>query len=235
MPRARMQPEVKARLLDTAREDPGPSPRGAGRELVVEQVRRWIFEGRLRDGDALSQEDLADILGVSRIPVRDGLIALESAGWVVIEPGVGARAVGLDAAAVRDSLELFGDIWALLIRRAVEQKGDPSELVAAAARVKNAQSSAEMAQSNDAFVRALRALAAAPRLDAAFRNAARIVPGDFFAVVPDAIEVQRRHVPRIGAAVARGDVEKGAGLALAQHRSHARSIIRLLGDRGVLL
>jgi len=234
MPRARMQPEVKARLVDGGRAASPAPRRGNGRTLVVEQVRQWIFDGQLRDGDAISQEDLAEILGVSRIPVRDGLIALESSGWVVIEPGVGARAVGLDATAVRDSFDLFGKIWALLIRRAVEQRADTGELLAAGARVKAAEAPGDMAEANDAFITVLRVLAAAPKLDAAFRNAARIVPGDFFEVVPDAVEVQRRHVPRIGVAVARGDVDKGAAIAIAQHRTHARSIVRLLDERGVL-
>jgi DNA-binding GntR family transcriptional regulator len=228
-----MSPDVKSRLLDDVR--PAWAAEGRdGRAVVVEMVRRWIFDGRLRDGDALSQEELADVLGLSRIPVRDGLIALSSAGWVVMEPGRGARAVGLDAAAVRDSFELFASVWRLLIRRAVERRGDTGAVVAAGDRVKVAESPVAMAAANEAFVDALRALAADPRLDAAFANAARIVPGDFFAEVPDAVAVQRRHIPRIARAVQRGDAERGAVLAAAQHRAHARNIVRLLERRGVL-
>src|SRR5262245_27042168 len=123
MPRARMDPDVKARLVGANQPATTKPDRGTARDAVVDRVRGWIFEGHLRDGDATSQDDLADILGVSRIPVRDGLIALASAGWVEMDPGRGARAIGLDAAAVRDSFELFASIWSLLIRRAVE-RGD---------------------------------------------------------------------------------------------------------------
>lgn len=234
MPRPRMDPEVKARLVMSSTEDDHREGRPAGQAHVVEQVRRWIFAGQLRDGDVISQEDLADVLGVSRIPVRDGLIALASSGWVLMDPGVGARAVGLDRAAVHDSLELFGHIWTLLIRRAVERGGAWDHLRAAGDAVKVATNGDEMGEANAAFVRELRELARSPRLDAAFDNAARIVPGDFFIVVPNAIAVQRKHVPAMARGIARGDAEGACALAMSQHRSHARNIVALLTDHGVL-
>ena len=113
-----MDPEVKARLLANGEITGSEAVRLVGQAFVIEQIRRWIFDGSLRDGDAISQEDLAEVLGISRIPVRDGLITLAGSGWVVMDPGLGARAVGLDEAAVYDSLELLGRIWTLFIRRA---------------------------------------------------------------------------------------------------------------------
>ena len=47
---------------------------------VAEYVRGLIFEGRLRAGDRVLQAEIAQALGVSRIPVREGLVALESEG-----------------------------------------------------------------------------------------------------------------------------------------------------------
>lgn len=228
-----MSPEVKASLLGRNGAVVSSSGR-SGRAYVVDMVRTWIFDGKLRDGDVLSQEDLAEVLGISRIPVRDGLIALESAGWVVIDPGVGARAVGLDSAAVSDSYELFGRIWELLIWRVVELNADCGEISDAAKAVGSAMDPARMTEANDRFVMALRRAANAPRLDAAFRNTGRIVPGDFFLTVPHAMKVQRQHVPGIASALRAGDAEAAAGLAMAQHASHARNIIVLLRSRGVL-
>ena len=234
MPRARMSVEVKERLAAHVARRADPADAVAGQHLVVENVRRWIFEGVLRDGDVLSQHELAEVLGLSRIPVRDGLIALASSGWVTMEPGVGSRAVGLGAADVRDSLELFGEIWALVIRRVVERAVDPAPLRVAANGVKASTTAAQMTKANESFVDALLGLAAAPRLTSAFHNASRIVPGRFFAVVPNAVEVQRRTVPRIASAIARADAAKGAEHAMAQHRAHARNLIALLASRGVL-
>ena len=193
MPRARMDPDVKARLLAVTTVE---ADRRSGRHLVVERVRRWIFEGHLRDGDVISQEDLAEILGTSRIPIRDGLISLEHGGWVIIEPGIGARAVDLDAAAVRDSFDLLGHIWCLLIRRVVERKAETKAILTAAERVARTRTAIQMTAANQQFVTALRSAAHAPRLDAAFQNAGRIVPGDFFATVPHAMSVHAWTSPR---------------------------------------
>lgn len=229
-----MSPEVKARLAGALDHKKDLVIRGDGRDRVVEQIRRWIFDGSLRDGDVISQADVAELLGLSRIPVRDGLIALASSGWVIIDAGVGARAVGLDAASVRDNFELFGSIWSLLVRRAVE-RGDPTlDLDLASQLVKEARSPEEMVLANVRFVHSLRLLAAAPRLDAAFRNASRIVPGDFFSVVPNAVETQQTYVPKIGFAISRGNVERGSKMAVALHQVHARSVGQLLADRGLL-
>lgn len=227
-----MLPAVKAALAATVAAERDGDTSASSR--AADQLRRWIFDGVLRDGDVISQDDLAGLLGVSRIPVRDAMIELAGAGWVVLEPGIGARAVGLDAAAVRDNFELFGTIWSLLARRSVERAVDTGELVAAASQVRVARTPAEMTTVNSSFLVALRAAAASPRLDAAFRNAARIVPGDFFAVVPGAMDVQRRHVPRIAAAIRHADVARAAQHAMTLHRAHARSINRLLAGRGVL-
>jgi DNA-binding GntR family transcriptional regulator len=51
-------------------------------ELVFEELRKAIFEGRLEPGERLRQEELARMLGVSRTPVREALQRLENEGLV---------------------------------------------------------------------------------------------------------------------------------------------------------
>jgi DNA-binding GntR family transcriptional regulator len=235
MPRARMDPAIKARLLKRRSRGPHGDEHLSGRELVVERVSQWIFEGRLHGGDVLSQEDLAEILAMSRIPVRDGLIALESAGWVAIEPGVGAKAIGLDAASIEDSFEVFSTIWALLIRRSVLSCTDTDLLLAVSDRVQAAKTPSKMATESFEFVRVLSEMAGAPRLEAAFRNAGRIVPGDIFSVIPGAVEVQQSHLPGIGHATASHDVKRALALAASLCETHAENVIRFLADRGVIM
>jgi DNA-binding GntR family transcriptional regulator len=229
-----MQPEVKARLLQSLTRDDSRVCELTGGDLVVEKIREWIFEGLLRDGDTLSQEDLAEVLGLSRIPVRDGLIALEAMGWVRMVPGVGASAVGLDAAVIEDCFELFVTLWTLMINRAVQKRGNVEPLLTAARSVQQSETPGEVAAANDEFVTALCEAAGSPRLEAAFHSAGRIVPGDFFPTVPGAVDIQRKSVPGIGRAVARGDDSSATALAITQCRAHAKNLIRLLSQRGVL-
>src|SRR5438552_1306263 len=72
-------------------------------EQAAAYTRRLIFEGELRPGDRVPQHDVAEALALSRIPVREALIALEREGWVTIELNRGAFINALDADAVRDT------------------------------------------------------------------------------------------------------------------------------------
>src|SRR3954451_3726879 len=96
-------------------------------DLVAIHVRSLIFNGELRQGDRVPQDDIAEELGVSRIPVREAIIALDREGWVTIEPHRGAFVHGLDAAAVNDHYELIGLMWGLAARRVIE-RGNPAEV-----------------------------------------------------------------------------------------------------------
>ncbi|MDQ2095571.1 GntR family transcriptional regulator [Rhodalgimonas zhirmunskyi] len=55
-------------------------------EVTAEQIRCAIVSGELPLGSKLSEQRLADALGVSRSPVRDALAALQSEGLVRISP-----------------------------------------------------------------------------------------------------------------------------------------------------
>lgn len=55
-------------------------------EVTAEKIRDAIVSGELSLGSKLSEQKLADSLGVSRSPVRDALAALQSEGLVTISP-----------------------------------------------------------------------------------------------------------------------------------------------------
>src|SRR5258708_12520867 len=55
-------------------------------EVVTTALRDAILSGELRPGERLLQEQLADQLRVSRIPLRDALRRLEAEGLVRIGP-----------------------------------------------------------------------------------------------------------------------------------------------------
>lgn len=55
-------------------------------DTIVEQVARLIISNRLKPGDQLREGFLAEQLGVSRVPVREGLGKLERMGLIEKEP-----------------------------------------------------------------------------------------------------------------------------------------------------
>src|SRR5204862_5993193 len=90
-------------------------------DLVAVHVRSLIFNGELRQGDRVRQDEIARRLGVSRIPVREAIIALDRAGWLTITPHRGAFVHGLDEDSLRDHYELLGLVYGLAARRAVDR------------------------------------------------------------------------------------------------------------------
>ena len=95
--------------------------RSSGTDAAL-YIRRLIFEGELRPGERVPQDELAQDLGISRIPIREALIALESGGWVTIELHRGAFVTALDEQAVRDHYELYGLVYGFAAKRALARK-----------------------------------------------------------------------------------------------------------------
>jgi DNA-binding GntR family transcriptional regulator len=58
---------------------------------VARSLRLAIQTGQLEPGQRLVEEDIASQLGVSRVPVREAIRALEADGLLVTEHGRGAR------------------------------------------------------------------------------------------------------------------------------------------------
>ncbi|MEV0032817.1 GntR family transcriptional regulator [Nocardia sp. NPDC050793] len=73
--------------------DPLPSSTGRRMEQVITAVRAAIDHGRMQPGVKYSVYQLADVLGVSRTPVREALLRLEEAGLVKFEARQGFRIV----------------------------------------------------------------------------------------------------------------------------------------------
>ena len=65
---------------------------------VCNVIREAILKGEFKPGERLKQADLADVLGVSRMPVREAFRILESEGLIKLEPHKGAivKSIRLD-------------------------------------------------------------------------------------------------------------------------------------------
>jgi DNA-binding GntR family transcriptional regulator len=88
-------------------------------EVVTTALRDAIMSGERGPGERLRQEELADRLRVSRIPLRDALRRLETEGLVHIGPRRGAEVSSLDRAGVLEIYEIRSALEPELMRRAV--------------------------------------------------------------------------------------------------------------------
>jgi DNA-binding GntR family transcriptional regulator len=89
-------------------------------EAVLDAIKHAILAGELRPGQGLVETELAQLLGVSKTPVREALKTLAGAGLVTMSPYRGATVRAIDpvsAAAIYD-LRLLLEPEA--VRRAVQ-------------------------------------------------------------------------------------------------------------------
>lgn len=69
---------------------------------IVELLREQILTGELSPGRKISQDDVAQNLGVSRTPIREAFQILASEGWVVTRPRAGVEVAKLSTDEVQD-------------------------------------------------------------------------------------------------------------------------------------
>lgn len=73
----------------------GPIAAHLARSVIEETLRAAILDGRIPCGTALRQQDLADLFGVSRMPVREALRQLEAQSLLNVVAHKGAVVAAL--------------------------------------------------------------------------------------------------------------------------------------------
>jgi len=94
------------------------------RDDVYEELKRRIVELDLKPGETLAEKDLAITFAVSRTPIREALIRLESDGLIRVSPGRGAYVTEVSLQNLKESYEirsfLAGLVGELVAARATE-------------------------------------------------------------------------------------------------------------------
>ena len=208
--------------------------RGSGEQAAV-YIRRLIFDGYLKPGDRVHQDDVAKALGISRIPVREALVALEQQGWVTLEPNRGAFVTSLDEQAVHDHYELYGIIYGFAAKRALERSdsalGDKLTQLAADFAAANEPRGAQAIAIE--FHSAVLDAAASPRIQVVLRGLSAMVPGRFYLRVPEAMTRQRAGFAEIADAVARDDADRATIAYTSMLRDVGTEVVRLFRKRGL--
>lgn len=209
--------------------------RSSGEQAAM-YIRRLIFDGVLREGDRVPQDAIAEQLGLSRVPVREALLSLEREGWVTIKPHRGAFIGALDESVVRDHYELYGHVYSFAARRAAQRRSPElleklADLQSQIAVLNDAQAAWRL---NRDFHHTIVEMARSPRLQSVLRAMAGIVPGNFFALVPGSIDVEKRGTAAILLAIQDGDADKVAEEYVAMMSQQGDLVVELFRSRGIL-
>lgn len=144
-----------------------------------------IMTGRLKAGEQLRTERLAEELGVSPTPVREGLQALRSQGFLTLEPRKGFRVLELRRSDIDDLFTAQAYLAAELARRATSRLSDQQVLelsgiheeLSAAAEADDGNAVQEL---NREFHRTINRASDSPKLKLLLSIALFYVPRNFF-------------------------------------------------------
>lgn len=135
-------------------------------DVVLTSVREAILAGVLVPGARLRQEELADLFGTSRIPVREALRALEYEGLVTSEPHRGFTVTSLDADDVEEvyDLRILLEGHAVRLAMALLTDEDLDELATLYAQLAAAKTPDEQLAARERFYIRLFSVTGRPRL-----------------------------------------------------------------------
>ncbi|GAA3238899.1 GntR family transcriptional regulator [Dactylosporangium siamense] len=210
-------------------------PRANTSEAVAAHVLELLFAGELRSGQRLDLDEIASRLGVSRVPVREGLIQLERDGLVERAHYKRAFVAEFDDATVREAFELYGMLSALTNRRVAAHR-DPtvlSDLRKLDERLADCDDPGEFESLAREFRRVVNVAGARNHLRALLRTFSGLVPAAARFSIDDALPAERAALHAEYAAIRAGDPDAAGAAALAHLRLTADNAVAALRRRGV--
>src|ERR1700722_5840477 len=91
---------------------------------VYEVLREKILTVQLEPGKSINERWLADWLGVSRTPIREGINRLSANGLIAIVPNVGTSVSLINVAKVKEFNLIRTSLESMIVRLAAEKFDD---------------------------------------------------------------------------------------------------------------
>ncbi|MFA3877815.1 GntR family transcriptional regulator [Streptomyces sp. MMCC 100] len=218
--------------------------RAGGRQAlpmeVASRVRELIFSGELRPGAFLRVERIAEAVGVSSTPAREGLLILRSEGLVQLVPHRGFTVSAFSRQDVRDLFWVQAQLSAQLAHRAArritpERIARLDTVLVDYQTAVDARAEQRIADLGHVFHREINLAADAGRLALLLRSAVRHLPNRFYAAIEGQVAATRTEHPELLDALRRHD-SRHAGELMRHHiLTGADRLIEVLEDRGLWL
>jgi len=202
--------------------------------VAADEVRRQVFEGKLRPGSRIDQDAIAEQLGISKLPVREAVIELSAEGIVQLEPRRGAFVATLGREDILDQYWMLGVISGMAAERATTRLTDDvlatlDELVAGMERATTSETEELL---NHRFHKVINTAAGSRRLIAELKTLSRAIPKGFFESHAGWREASNHDHQEIVAALRSGDGTAARALTEAHFRRGGDQAVALLESRG---
>jgi DNA-binding GntR family transcriptional regulator len=207
-----------------------PAPRSAS-AAAGEVIREAIIDGRLPPGQRLKEEELARELGMSRTPVREALLMLESDGLVESIPRRGATVRSYAVGDLDDVYQLRALLEGYSARRAARRISteDVARLEESCDRFDRLRAEddlPDLVKENLLFHSVIHEAAASDRLGALVRKVIEIplVYKSFYWYSPEQKLISQQYHRQLTRALRQGDGER-AELIMKEHVLEARDFL----------
>lgn len=205
-------------------------------ERALAALREMIFSGTLAPGSDHLESELAAQLGMSRTPVREAALVLQTQGLVQVRPRRGIRILPVSAQDMREIYDILTELECLAATRAAEAGYSTADLATLAGtidKMQTALAAADLrawADADDAFHLELVRLGQNTRLSSIVammhdqvRRARTLTL--FMRPLPTASNDDHRAVYQ---AIARGDAEAARAIHHAHRRAACKMLVTLL-------
>jgi DNA-binding GntR family transcriptional regulator len=157
-------------------------------DMAAVHVRELIVSGRLRAGEFIRPETVAEDLGISATPAREGLLQLQTEGFLTVEPRRGFTVTALSSEDVRDIYDAQALLGGELTARAARVIGPDvvDELERIQADLEKAAADRDfegVERLNHRFHETIYRLAGSRKIRWLIKNTLAYAPRKFFAAV----------------------------------------------------
>ena len=207
-------------------------------EEVASYVRELIISGVVRPGDFLRMEPIAEAVGVSNTPVREGLLSLRTEGLVRLVPRRGFVVAPFSRQDIRDLFWAQAQLASELIGRAAQKIG-PDQLARLENNIKQYEGAVgagdkeRLADLGHQFHREVNLAADSIRLALLLGSVVKQLPNRFYAQIEGQVDNTREDHPLLLAALRKRDTRKARKVMHEHIITGADLLIESLERRGM--
>jgi DNA-binding GntR family transcriptional regulator len=205
------------------------------KDLVVSHVVGLVLTGKLRSGDRIDRNEIAQELGLSRVPIQEAVVQLEHDGILSTQYHRGAYVERFDESVVREHHELYGLLTGIASARAAVD-GLPRILDRLAVLIDAMRGSKESRAFQETawqFRNVINDEYAGPRLQAAIRASQTFIPRGFWLAYIKNHDEMLPFFEAESAAIHRRDPDGARAACVGRSEAMARAMLGELVRRGV--
>jgi DNA-binding GntR family transcriptional regulator len=205
------------------------------KDLVVSHVVNLILTGKLRSGDRVDRNEIAQELGLSRVPIQEAVVQLEHDGVLSTQYHRGAYVERFDESVVREHHELYGLLCGIASARAAVDAVPRivDQLDALIDTMRSSRESRAFQETAWQFRRVINNEYAGPRLQAAIRASQTFIPRAFWIAYLNNHDEMLPFYDAELAAIHRNDADGARVASVERSEVMARIMLSELVRRGV--